>query len=282
MAPALSFAWTALLRDIGIGVAVGAFSGMFGVGGGLILVPILVLGLHVSQKAAQATSLVMVALAASAGAATYALGNSVAWQPSIALVVGGLCGTWAGTWLVQRIADSRLQWLFAGLLILAAIRQLWGSTGPDTASLPVFTALIALGYVAAGMAMGLLSSMFGVGGGVIVIPLLTTFFGFSQQLAAGTSLLVMIPIALLGAARLTRAGHTNWSQGLRIGIGALGGAVLGASLALDMSGPLLKVLFALVMLLAAAQMLQRAIRGGRVSRQLAPANPPSTTDPRPS
>lgn len=247
-----------ILRDLALGVLVGLFSGLFGVGGGIILVPILVLVFHVAQKRAQATSLVMVAIAASTGALTYALGNSVAWLPAIPLALGGVVGTWLGTRFVRRTPDRWLQIGFAVLLVIAAIRMLWGGFDGQTFELSHFNALTALGYLVAGLAMGLLSAFMGVGGGVIVIPILVTFFGFSQQLAAGTSLAVMIPIALLGAVRLTRSGHTDWPQGSRIGIGAAAGAVGGASLALATSGSVLQVGFAAVLLFAAAQMIRKA------------------------
>lgn len=250
--------WPRLTLDLGIGFLVGVFSGLLGVGGGLILVPILVLAWNVPQKRAQATSLVMVALAATSGAATYALDQSVAWGPATWLILGGLGGTLAGAALVQRTADQRLQLLFAALLFIAAIRMLTQSQGPDHASISALSLPLVAGYLAGGLAMGVLSAMFGVGGGIILIPVLVTFFGFSQHLAAGTSLLVMIPIALLGAARLTRAGHTDWPQGLRIGVGAIPGAIAGASAALLIAGRPLQVAFAIVMTIAALQMLQRA------------------------
>lgn len=108
--------------------------------------------------------------------------------------------------------------------------------------------------------MGLLSSFLGVGGGVILVPILVTLFGFPQQLAAGTSLIVMIPVTLLGALRLTKSGFTNWSQGLRIGSAAAVAAIAGAALALVAEAAILQLGFALVLLLAGSQMIWRALR----------------------
>jgi len=108
--------------------------------------------------------------------------------------------------------------------------------------------------------MGLLSAFMGVGGGVIIIPILITFFGFTQQLAAGTSLLVMIPIALIGALRLTKAGYTDWSQGLRIGFAAVLGVVAGASVALVLQGSILEIGFAFLLVFTGVQMVRKAIK----------------------
>lgn len=249
-----------LLRDLALGLLVGVFSGLFGVGGGIILVPILVIGMHVAQKRAQATSLVMVAIAAPAGAVTYALGESVAWAPAGLLILGGLVGTWLGTVAVTRTSDRWLQFAFAGLLLIAAVRMLWASTTPNDMQLPDFDFLVVTGYLVAGLSMGLLSAFMGVGGGVIIIPILITFFGFTQQLAAGTSLLVMIPIALIGALRLTKAGYTDWSQGLRIGFAAVLGVVAGASVALVLQGSILEIGFAFLLVFAGVQMVRKAIK----------------------
>ena len=96
------------------------------------------------------------------------------------------------------------------------------------------------------------------GGGVVVVPLLIGVFGFSQQLAAGTSLAVMIPVTLLGALRLTSAGFTNWGQGIRIGSVSAFSAIGGALLALATDPSALQTAFAAVLIFAGAQMIWRA------------------------
>jgi uncharacterized protein len=251
----------ALLGDFSIGLIVGAFSGFFGVGGGIVLVPILVLLMHVAQKQAQATSLVVVALAATTGAVTYAVGDSVVWSSVVFLLAGGLVGTWLGSAIVLRVQPRSLQLMFGLLLVGAAIRLVVASGDAVSTAVVALGPLVIAGYVLSGFAMGILSSLLGIGGGIIVIPLLIAFFGFTQQLAAGTSLVVMVPIALLGAWRLTRAGHTQWAQGTRMGLAAAVGAVGGASLALVASPDVMQAAFGAVMVLAAGQMLWRAFRG---------------------
>jgi uncharacterized membrane protein YfcA len=126
--------------------------------------------------------------------------------------------------------------------------------------LPAITALVIVGYLASGLAMGIFSAMLGVGGGILLIPILIFFFGFSQLLASGTSLAVMIPTALLGAARLTRAGLTNWPMGMRLGAGAVCGALVGSMLAFRVSGSVLQIGFALLLIAVSGQMLWRALR----------------------
>jgi uncharacterized membrane protein YfcA len=248
-----------LFRDIGIGLLVGLFSGLFGVGGGVILVPLLVLLFAVEQKRAQATSLVVVALAAVTGATTYSFGFSVLWEAVPFLIAGGLIGTWVGLALVVRIATRWLQLGFSLLLVGAAARLVFLSFSDGVNNVPELGAGVVLGYFLAGLAMGLLSSLLGVGGGIIVVPLLVTFFGFSQQLAQGTSLVAMVPIALLGAWRLTKSGFTQWGQGIRIGVAAAAGAVGGATVALVTASSALQIGFAALLVFAATQLIRKAL-----------------------
>lgn len=249
-----------LLRDVGIGLIVGLMSGLFGVGGGIILVPLLVLLFKVEQKRAQATSLVVVALAALSGSTTYALAESVDWVSVPLLVAGGLFGTWLGTSLVRKTADKWLKLSFGVLLVIVAGRFLFQAIEAAQSAQSGFDLTVAIGLFFAGFAMGFLSAFLGVGGGVVVIPILVSFFGFPQQLAAGTSLVVMLPITLLGAWRLTKGGFTDWGQGIRIGIAALVSAIAGAGIALSLDQPVLQLLFALLLVFAGSQMIWKAIR----------------------
>lgn len=247
-----------LFRDILIGLLTGFVSGLFGVGGGIVLVPILVIFFAVEQKKAQATSLVVVALAAVTGAATYWIGDSVAWPAVPFLILGGLVGTWLGSEAVRRIKDRSLKLFFGLFLLLVAIRIVWQTLSGESGYTPLIDWDLAIIFLLVGVAMGLLSSFMGVGGGIIVIPILVTFFGFTPQLAAGTSLVVMIPIVLFGALSLTKGGFTNWGQGVRIGIPAAFSAIGGAALALVAQAAILQLGFALLLVLAGAQMIWRA------------------------
>ena len=255
-----------LARDLAVGVGAGLMSGFFGVGGGIIIIPILVLVLHFAQKRAQATSLVMVSCAATAGVITYATASYVAWLPALFIILGSLTGVWIGSHFVQKLPDRKLQLAFGLFLILIALYMLLSNPDaaaselPTLTALPNLTALVVIGYLLAGFAMGVLSAMLGVGGGILLIPMLIYFFGFPQLLASGTSLLAMIPTALLGATRLSRAGLTDWPMGLRLGAGAVCGALVGAMLAQRASSSVLLIGFALLLIAVASQMLWRSLR----------------------
>ena len=250
-------------RDVGVGAGAGLVSGLFGVGGGIVLVPYLVLVRGWEQKRAQATSLVMVAMAATAGLVAYAWAADVAWIPAAAILVGGLAGAVIGSALVVRVRTGVLQVAFALLLVVAAIRLV--SAAPTEGAAPdmaVTPALVAA-YVASGLLMGVLSALFGIGGGILLVPLLVAVFGYDQRLAAGTSLAVMGLIALVGAVRQAGAGATDWRAGSLLGMGGIVGGVLGALLAQALPLRWLTWLFAALLAITAYRM---ALAGWRHRR----------------
>lgn len=254
---------TRVVADTGVGFGVGAFSGLLGVGGGILLVPFLVLARAFPQKRAQATSLVMVACAALFGALTYAWDGAVEWLPSMLILAGGLAGSLLGSHLVLRTASHVLQAGFGLLMIVVAGYLLIGASATTSTEVAEITTAVVLGYVLSGVVMGVLSALFGIGGGIVLIPILIGFFGFSQQSAAGTSLAVMMGVALIGALRLSRAKLTDWRSGLTFGIASIPGALLGASVALVLPSVLLRIAFALVMAILGIRMLLEARRTSR-------------------
>lgn len=243
-----------MIRDLLIGFGVGVFSGAFGVGGGIILVPVLVLLLHMQQKNAQATSLVTVAVAAASGAATYAFADSVEWITAAFLVVGGLLGSLIGSSVVRRTPDARLQTAFGIFMIVVAV-SLFVLSGGGAGEPPGSPTLVqgAL-LVLAGLGAGVMSALFGIGGGLVIVPFLVLAFDFPQQWAAGTALAMMVPISALGAWKQSRSGYTQWKLGARIGLGSVPGGVVGASIAVVASGVAMQIAFAIVMVLIGIRM----------------------------
>ena len=113
--------------------------------------------------------------------------------------------------------------------------------------------------VALGLAAGMLAGMFGVGGGILFVPTLVAL-GLSQHDAIGTSLLAIIPTALVGTWRQARYGNVRWKGAAVIGIAAAAAAQGGAALAESLSGPTLRKLFAGLLVLVAVQIAWRARR----------------------
>jgi uncharacterized membrane protein YfcA len=114
--------------------------------------------------------------------------------------------------------------------------------------------------ILAGFLGGVVAGMLGVGGGVIFVPTLVIFLDFAQVRAEATSLLAIIPVALVGAYRQYGYGNVRVRDGLILGVLAAGGAVGGAALANELSGRVLRVAFAMFMLFSALQLVLKARR----------------------
>lgn len=117
--------------------------------------------------------------------------------------------------------------------------------------------------IAIGVAAGTIAGMFGVGGGVLFVPVLTLILGLSQAEAEGTSLLAMIPVALVGSIRQYRRGLIDLRQVAAIGAFSGLGAVIGATLANNLPEDILRKGFGLFLLVVASQLFRRALTGRR-------------------
>lgn len=245
------------------GALSGALAGMMGVGGGILLVPLLLHFLGHSQHQAQGTSLAFVMAAAVVAVIPYVRNDSVPWSLVGILALGAVPGVMTGAALARRTPARRLR-LWFGLAMLAAAARLLiappegvgGSPWP-----PVWNTL--LGYV-----IGTFAGLLGVGGGVFLVPVLVLGQGLGQHTAQGVSLALIVPIGVVGALSYARSGHsgTRLLPALIAG-GALGGWA-GASLAHELRAPLLSRFFALFLVAVAAHM----IAGSR--RSVSPAAPP--------
>lgn len=113
--------------------------------------------------------------------------------------------------------------------------------------------------VVLGVGAGVLAGMFGVGGGILFVPTLT-YLGLTQLHAEATSLLAIIPTVLVGVWRHQRYGNVRWKPALAIGVASIGATVGGAQVAESLPETTLRRLFAVLLLLTAAQIAWRARR----------------------
>jgi uncharacterized membrane protein YfcA len=111
-----------------------------------------------------------------------------------------------------------------------------------------------------GVAAGALGGLLGIGGGVLFVPGLVIVVGLTQHEAEATSLLAIVPLALVGALTQDRYGNVRRTDALQIGIVSIGGVAGGVALANVLSGALLRTAFALLMLLIAAQLVRQTLR----------------------
>ena len=238
------------MRLVLIGLVAGFFSALFGVGGGLVIVPLLLLVAHWEERSAMATSLAAVGVTALSGTILYALHGKV--EPSYAALVGlpAAVGVVAGAALQQRIRRRGLSLLFSLLVLGVAIELLFS---PPRLS-ESFALAIALGFAA-----GILAGLFGVGGGLLFVPTLLAL-GLTQLHAEATSLMAILPTAAAGTWRQSRYGNLRWRSAGVLGISSIGGAEGGILVATHLPEDLLRRLFAVFMLCVAAQLAWRARR----------------------
>jgi uncharacterized membrane protein YfcA len=118
------------------------------------------------------------------------------------------------------------------------------------------------GALIVGFAAGVVAGMLGVGGGILFVPALVVFLGLAQVDAEATSLLAIIPVALVGAASQRRYGNVRSGDAVVLGLLAIPGAIGGVAIVNAIPERTVEVLFALLMLYVAAQMVRRALGAG--------------------
>lgn len=250
-----------VLSCIGVGLAAGLLSGLFGVGGGTVIVPMLVLLLRFDQRLAAGTSLAAIVPTAAVGVVSYAVHGSVAWIPALILAAGAVVGAQIGTWLLARIPQNALRWGFVAFLAVVIV-MLFVVVPSRDAEL-VLTLGSIIGLVALGLFTGIMAGLLGVGGGVIVVPALMFLFGTSDLIAKGTSLLMMIPTAVSGTVGNLRRGNVDLLAAGLVGVAACTTTAVGAWLATLMSPLVANILFAVFLAFIAVQMAVKAIRARR-------------------
>jgi uncharacterized protein len=131
----------------------------------------------------------------------------------------------------------------------------------------------ALVAAALGVLAGVLSALFGVGGGIIFVPTLI-FLGHSTHVAVATSLAAMVPVIMMGAWRQTRYGSVHWRDAVIVGLASVPTAKLGEVAATSLPNSVLRRLFAVVLLVVAVQLARRALRPDERALETGPGREP--------
>ncbi|HXF58169.1 MAG TPA: sulfite exporter TauE/SafE family protein [Actinomycetota bacterium] len=241
-----------------VGLLAGFLSGLFGVGGGILIVPGLVLLLGMGQRLAHGTSLAAILPIAASGVAGFAAAGAVDWGAGGFVTLGAMAGAWAGTRALRAVPQLFLRRGFAAFLVATAVRLLLGA--PEAAGRAPIDPVGALALVGVGLASGALAGLLGVGGGIVIVPALVLLFSVPDAVAKGTSLLVIIPTALVGTVSNVRHRNCDLPLAALVGLLGTGSAFLAPHLAVRMSPRLSSGLFAALLLVVAARM---ALQGER-------------------
>jgi uncharacterized protein len=202
--PGRASGWWLLL----IGVATGVLAGLFGVGGGIIMVPAMA-ALGFTRHRATATSLAAILIVAVTGSIAFAAAGDVDVPTAIALGVGGLVGSTMGAHWMNRLSGVTLARVFGVVLMVAGVRMvLGGGVGEQMIELnPLVTIGIEL---VIGVVSGVVSGLAGIGGGIIMIPPMVLLLGIDQHVAEGTSLLAILFTSAAGTRVNMKHRHVDW------------------------------------------------------------------------
>lgn len=253
---------------VAIGLVAGLFSGFFGVGGGIIMIPLLMIALRFDQRQASITSLTAIIPTATVAAITFLASGFVPWDQvafGLILALGSTVTAPLGSWALRTWNVQIVRWFFIALLAISAVIVF--VTLPDRSIHLAWTVGTIIGLVILGFVMGFVAGLLGVGGGLIVVPVLIVVFGVSDLTAKALSLVAMVPTSISGTLGSHRAGLVNWRNGFAIGIPASCASPIGVWLAgvvpVDWAQPLLAAL----MLYAVTQMSVQAIVANRRERK---------------
>lgn len=245
--------------NFGLGAVLGVAGGLLGIGGGLIAIPVLGYLYGMDQHLAQGTALVMIAPNVLIGFLRYNQKHRVDLRSVAMIGVFSMVSTWFAAKLAVGLDASVLHVAFAAFLVLLALyfgyqarraaRQDAGAPpAPSRAVSPIAMPLL-------GVASGGMSGIFTVGGGLVVVPALVSWFGMPQTRAQGLSLALVVPGALIALFTYSQGGHVAWAIGLPMALGGILSVSWGVLLAHKFSAARLRVLFSLVLLGTAAGML---------------------------
>lgn len=247
----------AMILAVVLGALIGLALGALGGGGSILAVPVLAHIAGQTAEAATATSLVAVGAASLVAGAGHARNGRVDWRAALAFVTLGVPGTWLGATLNARLDGDALLLAFSVLVLVAAQRMLTGcpsctnvgeeralstdrsdplpASGSGTATAlstatevrEVGGRLIAGNVLLAASAVGVLTGLFGVGGGFVIVPALTLALRMPMPTAIGTSLVIIVGNAAVALA-VRGLGAVGWSVAVPFAATMLVGSALGA------------------------------------------------------
>jgi uncharacterized protein len=235
-----------------VGLAAGLLGGLFGVGGGLIVVPGLVGLAGMDRRLAHGTSLAATLPIAAASLITYLSHGNVDWAVALFLAIGAIVGAVLGTHLLQIIPKNMLVVVFVITVLATATRLTIGTDSTGRADL---TTAMALLLVLVGVLTGTLAGLLGIGGGVIMVPVMVVVLGMAPVVAKGTSVAVIVPTAIMGTIRNRRNANADIRAAIVVGAFGAASAVVGGTISDRLSDQLANVMFAALLVFVAVTQL---------------------------
>lgn len=244
---------TDLFALLALGATLGFFGGVFGIGGGIIAIPVLAIGFGMEQAMAQGTSLAMMVPILAVGLWRYSRKHPIPWRVAVYIGLLASVTTYVVALFATRLDPKILQSIFGAFLVLLSIHMLIGkhtaSPAQDTSRINL--RLMPVVGVLAGTSMGLL----GVGGGLVATPCLTGLFGQRQATAQSLSMAMVTPCAIVGLLTYNHTSDVDWSVGLPLAIGGLLTVSAGVAVAHRLPEKRMRKAFAAMLLVTAVWLL---------------------------
>ena len=236
---------------IPLGFAAGLLGSIIGLGGGIIIVPVLTF-FGFSPALAASNSIFAVFSNAIASSISYAKQQRIEYSIGLKLGLLSIPGTIVGAYVSSEITPSIFKILFALILISASVyifskRKI----EPKNYNLSKQIMILAIG---ASFFAGIISGLFGVGGGIIFVPLMVVVMGLSMKNAAPTSQFILLFASGSALVTHTLLGHPDFYQALLLAAGAFVGGIVGARLSLEIKENSLKILISIVMIAVAVKL----------------------------
>jgi len=257
-----------------LGLAVGAYGTVVGVGGGFLVAPLLLLIYKLSPASAAATSLVVVFLNATSGSISYLRRGRVDLRTALVLALGTIPGALIGPFIATHAPERAFRIAFSIFLFgMAAFLFFRPEPGRPVSTVRVFdVGVITRSFtdrggdtftysysvplaLAISFGVGILSSAFGIGGGIVHVPALIYLMGLPVHIATATSQSVLTVTALTGVIGYSTGGHVVWHLAAAIGVGVIAGAQLGAAISHRVHGRWIVRILAMTVLILAIRLL---------------------------
>lgn len=254
---------------IAIGLIAGTLGSLVGFGGGFIIVPLTTLFLPMPARIIAGTSTAVIVINSLISTWVYQKQRRIDVKSALCFAVAAIPGSFIGAHLDKGLSAQTFDLWFGILLIVATVllvfkpkharKALFGATTKRSLTDAQgnhfeYSFNLPIG-IAAAFCMGFISSLFGIGGGTIMVPVMILVLGFPPHFAAATSMMMVLVSSIVGTVSHALQGNVHWSYALFLAIGAYFGGQLGPRLSAKLSGPWLVRVVAVLMTITAIRLI---------------------------